>query len=653
MTTPTPYNAKSIQVLTGLEPVRMRPAMFIGSTGVDGLHHCLTELIDNAVDEVLAGACTTLSVRIHTDGSCTVEDDGRGIPTDLMADTGRSALEVVMTTLHSGGKFGGDAYKVSGGLHGVGLSCVNALSSYMSIDVWRDGVHHQQRFERGTPVTEMETAATDRSSGTRILFLPDSTIFSADARWIPSRIGRRLRELAYLNPGLTVRFTDEREGIDTEHRFDGGLSAFVEALNKTRLPIQPKPIALKCQPDGILIHVAMQWTSLYAEEVKSYVNTIWTADGGTHVSGLQRAISDAVRQVASEREEFGTKYKQLRPNDTREGLTAVLSLMMRNPEFQGQTKGRLMNDTVDAHVHSAVRDALVEWMRANPPEARSIIEKALTAARARLAANMARTEAEHISTPGAIDLSTYRKQFGVRSLNWHDSAVWLTDDELLAKHAEMADVAPDAKLLDVCCGSGVVGHAFRNKVSHITGLDITPEMVALARTRLDEVVLGNVFDMPFETDAFDIVSNREVMHLFPHPERMLSEVYRVLKPGGQFVFGQIVPFSAVDAPWMNRIFRKKQPLLHHMFLHEDLLALLEGAGFGNIHTTEINVWENIDVWINTVETSRRHRHEIKEHFFNAPKEVTDVHPFEIKDDGTVMDLWRWVIYACNKPGTQP
>ena len=486
----------------------------------------------------------------------------------------------------------------------------------------------------------------------RILFLPDATIFSADARWIPSRIGRRLRELAYLNPGLTVRFTDEREGIDTEHRFDGGLSAFVQALNKTRLPIQPKPIALKCQPDDILIHVAMQWTSLYAEEVKSYVNTIWTADGGTHVSGLQRAISDAVRQVASEREEFGTKYKQLRPNDTREGLTAVLSLMMRNPEFQGQTKGRLMNDTVDGHVHSAVRDALVEWMRANPAEARSIIEKSLTAARARLAANMARTEAEHISTPGAIDLSTYRKQFGVRSLNWHDSAVWLTDDELLAKHAEMADVASDAKLLDVCCGSGVVGHAFRDKVGHMTGLDITPEMVALARTRLDEVVLGNVFDMPFDSDAFDIVSNREVMHLFPHPERMLSEVYRVLKPGGQFVFGQIVPFSAVDAPWMNRIFRKKQPLLHHMFLHEDLLALLEDAGFGNIHTTEINVWENIDVWINTVETSRRHRHEIKEHFFNAPKEVVDVHPFEIKDDGTVMDLWRWVIYACNKPGTQ-
>ncbi len=630
----------------------MRPAMFIGSTGVDGLHHCLTELIDNAIDEVLACTATRLAVTIHADESCTVEDNGRGIPTEEFGDTGKSALEVVMTTLHAGGKFGSGAYKVSGGLHGVGLSCVNALSDFLTVDVWRDNMHHQQRFERGTPVTKMSKTPGGSATGTRILFKPDASIFSADARWIPSRIGRRLRELAYLNPGLVIRFIDEREGVDDEYSYEGGLSAFVRSLNKTRLPIQAQPISLQVEADALNIQVAMQWTSLYAEEIKSFVNTIATPDGGTHVIGLQRAIADAVRLVAAERPEFGTRHKQLRPNDTREGLTVVLSMMMHDPEFQGQTKGRLMNDTVDATVHSAIRDALVGWMRANPEQAGNIINKALTAARARLAANLARTDAEHVSTPGAIDLDTYRKQFGVRSLNWHDSAVWLTDEQLLAKHAEMADVAPDAKLLDVCCGSGVVGHAFRHKVAHMTGLDITPEMVALARTRLDEVVLGNVFDMPFEADAFDIVSNREVLHLFPHPERMLSEVFRVLKPGGQFVFGQIVPFSAVDAPWMNRIFRKKQPLLHHMFLHEDLLALLKEAGFENIQTTEINVWEDIDIWIDTVETSRRHRHEIKEHFYNAPKEVRDVHPFEIKDDGTVMDLWRWVIYASNKPGKQ-
>ena len=649
MTTPTDYSAKSIQVLTGLEPVRMRPAMFIGSTGTDGLHHCLAELIDNAIDEVLAGASDRLTVTVHSDGSCTVEDNGRGIPTDLFGDTGRPALEVVMTTLHAGGKFGGSAYKVSGGLHGVGLSCVNALSTWLEVDVWRGGQHYRQRYEVGTPTGSMEVVSTTERSGTRITFLPDATIFSKDARWMPSRIGRRLRELAYLNPGLDIRFVDERENIDVSHRYDGGLSQFVESLNKTRLPIQAEPIALRCTPGELQVDVALQWTSLYAEEIKSYVNMVWTVDGGTHVTGLQRAISDAVRQVASEREEFGSKHKQLRPHDTREGLTAVLSVMMRNPEFQGQTKGRLMNDTVDAEVNAAVRDALIAWLRANPDEAGRIIEKALTAARARLAANMARTEAEHITTPGNIDLDSYRKQFGVRSLNWHDSAVWLTDDGLLAKHAEMAKVAPDAKLLDVCCGSGVVGAAFREKVGHITGLDITPEMVALARTRLDEVVLGNVFDMPFGDSGFDIVCNREVMHLFPHPERMLSEVVRVLKPGGQFVFGQIVPFCATDAPWMYRIFRKKQPLLHHMFLHEDLLKLLTDAGLTNIETTEINVWENIDVWIDTVETSRRHRHEIKEHFYNAPKEVRDVHPFEILDDGTVMDLWRWVIYSANKP----
>jgi len=651
MSTPNDYSATSIQVLTGLEPVRMRPSMFIGSTCENGLHHCLTELIDNSIDEVLAGHCSALTVTIHSDESCTVADNGRGIPVDAYGDTGRTALEGVLTHLHAGGKFGGDAYKVSGGLHGVGLSCVNALSSWLEVEVHRDNKQYSQRYERGNPTTPLEVTGNGNgsSTGTQIRFMPDPTIFSDGARWVPSRISRRLRELAYLSPGLSIHFIDEREGIDVHYQFEGGLSAFVINLNKTRLPIQAQPIELHCQPDGIDLHVALQWTSLYAEEIKSYVNTVWTSDGGTHVSGLQRAISEAVTLVAAERSEFGSKHKQIRPLDTREGLTAVLSLMMRNPEFQGQTKGRLMNDTVTSHVRNSVRDSLVAWLRANPVEATKIIEKALSAARARVAANMARTEAEYISSPGAINLDTYRKQFGVRSLNWHDSAVWLTDDALLAKHAEMADVAPDAKLLDVCCGSGVVGNAFRAKVGHITGLDITPEMVAIARTRLDEVVLGNVFDMPFGDDAFDIVSNREVMHLFPHPERMLEQVIRVLKPGGQFVFGQIVPFSAVDAPWMNRIFRKKQPLLHHMFLHEDLLKLLEDAGFTNIHSKEINVWENIDIWIDTVETSRRHRHEIKEHFFNAPQEVRDVHPFELKDDGTVHDLWRWVIYACNKP----
>ena len=623
--------------------------MFIGSTGTDGLHHCLAELIDNSVDEVLAGAADDLSVTVHQDGSCTVEDNGRGIPTGPFGETGQPALEVVMTTLHAGGKFGGSAYKVSGGLHGVGLSCVNALSRWLEVDIWREGQHVQQRYEVGQPTGAMKTLGTTERSGTRITFMPDETIFSPDARWEPSRISRRLRELAYLNPGVRIRFRDERENIDINHCYEGGLSAFVESLNKTRLPIQPKPIALTCAPNDVQVQIALQWTSLYAEEIKSYVNMVWTVDGGTHVSGLQRAIADAVRLVASEREDFGNKYKQIRPNDTREGLTAVLSVMMRNPEFQGQTKGRLMNDTLETDLQQAVGTALADWLRANPEEAGRIIEKALSAARARLAANMARTEAEHITTPGAIDLDSYRKQFGIRSLNWHDSAVWLTDEALLAKHAEMAKVPRDAKLLDVCCGSGVVGAAFRDKVGHITGLDITPEMVALARTRLDEVVLGNVFDMPFADGGFDIVSNREVMHLFPHPEQMLSEVIRVLKPGGQFVFGQIVPFCATDAPWMYRIFRKKQPLLHHMFLHEDLLKLLTDAGFTQIQTTEINVWENIDIWIDTVETSRRHRHEIKEHFYNAPKEVRDVHPFEILDDGTVMDLWRWVIYSANKP----
>jgi len=278
-----------------------------------------------------------------------------------------------------------------------------------------------------------------------------------------------------------------------------------------------------------------------------------------------------------------------------------------------------------------------------------VVAKARTSARARASARRARDRIQHRHRDQEIDEGAYKTQFGIRSKNWHQSAEWIANDDLLAAHAAMCKVAPDARLLDVCCGSGVVGNAFKDKVGSTTGLDITPEMVALSSQRLDKVVQGTVFDLPFPDDSFDIVVNREVMHLFPHPERMLHEVYRVLKPGGQFIFGQIVPYGPEDAAWMHRIFIKKQPLLHHMFMAEDLLELLGTVGFGDIETDEKLLWESIDVWIDTWETSRLHRHEIRELFYNAPAEVRAVHPIEITPDGKVRDLWRWVIFSSWKP----
>jgi len=243
----------------------------------------------------------------------------------------------------------------------------------------------------------------------------------------------------------------------------------------------------------------------------------------------------------------------------------------------------------------------------------------------------------------------YRSQFGERSLNWHDSATWIAHEQLLEEHGSSCTMPSDSVLLDVCCGSGVVGHSFRGRVKKLIGLDITPEMVELSKQRLDEVHLGTVFDIPFPDNQFEVVCNREVMHLMPEPEKMMFEVVRVLKPGGQFVVGQIIPYSPLDAPWMFRNFKKKQPLLYHMFLEDEFEALLKDSGLVNISRKELHVWEDIDVWIDTIETSSWHRHEIRSLYHNAPQSIRDVHPFRIDPDGRIHDCWRWLIYTGYKP----
>ena len=647
---PTPYTADSITVLSGLEPVRQRPGMYIGSTGLEGLHHLVYEVVDNAIDEALAGHCTELTVTLLADGGCAVLDNGRGIPVDAMED-GRTAAEVVLTTLHTGAKFAQSAYKVSGGLHGVGVSCVNALSERLLLDVWRDGGHFQATFSRGKITAPLHRVEDSALRGTRVYFLPDARIFRDVLDFSSDVLSWRLRELAFLNPGLRITFVDQRGAQPTEAVFlyEGGTRSFVAHLNAARIPLHSPPIHIDALCDGVEIDVALQWTSLYAEDTHSFVNSIRTAEGGTHLEGLHRAITDTVRQLAVARGRRGVD--RIRGTDVREGLACVLSLKVPQPEFGGQTKTRLTNAALLEVVRKTVAAHLQQALEADPALAASVIQKALDAARARRASHSAGESARHQLTPEDATPEIYQDQFGERSKNWHDSAVWIAHDELLGRHGAMCKVPPESEALDVCCGSGVVGASFRGRVKKITGLDITPEMVKLSREHLDEVIHGTVYDIPFPDERFELVCNREVMHLMPDPMRMMSEVVRVLKPGGQFVVGQILPFGEADAAWMFRIFKKKQPLLYHMFQEEDFERLLLDAGLVDIEMQEFCVWEDIDVWIDTYETSTLHRHEIRRLFAEAPAEVRAIHPFKILPSGRIQDCWRWCIYSARKPGT--
>jgi DNA gyrase subunit B len=335
--------------------------------------------------------------------------------------------------------------------------------------------------------------------------------------------------------------------------------------------------------------------------------------------------------------------------DILEGLTAVIAVRMSGPMFDSQVKRRLQSTAAGLFVHSAVEQALTAAFAADEDLAQRIVSRALDATRARLAARLASRTARFGRRTVEVDYQVYQRQFGIRSRNWHASCSWLTDQGLLNQHAELCDVPPDARMLDVCCGSGVVGAAFTGRVGETVGLDITPEMVRLASTRLGKVHQGTVYDLPFPDASFDLVVNREVLHLLPVPQRPVAEVFRVLRPGGQFIVGQIVPYADEDAYWMFRIFKKKQPLLFQMFREEDFRRLLLDAGFVDLRMEEYLLWESIDQWIDTHETTPAHRQQIYRLFYDAPQEVRAVHPFEVAPDGSVRDQWRWCVYSVRKP----
>jgi len=405
------YTAADIQVLEGLEAVRRRPGMYIGGTDSRALHHMVYEVVDNAVDEALAGVCDRIEVYIHPDDSVTVIDNGRGIPVDLHPQVKRPALEVVMTRLHAGGKFGGSGYKVSGGLHGVGVSAVNALSQWMEVEVRRDGKIWRQRYERGHPITDVEVVGKlkkDEETGTRVVFLRDPEIFEV-LEYRFDVLAQRFREIAFLTRGVHIRFVDERETPPREMNFyfEGGIATFVRYLNKNRKPLHD-PIYVEKQADDVIVEAAIQYTSEYTESVYAFANTINTPDGGTHLTGLRSAITRTLNDYARKQGLLKSDEPNFTGEDTREGLTAIVSVKLPDPQFESQTKVKLLNAEVRNIVESVVNEAFGQWLESHPREAKQIIEKCKTSFRARLAARKARdlvirkSALESMTLPGKL-----------------------------------------------------------------------------------------------------------------------------------------------------------------------------------------------------------------------------------------------------------
>jgi DNA gyrase subunit B len=396
------YGADKIKVLEGLEAVRKRPAMYIGSTGAPGLHHLVYEIVDNSIDEALAGFCDQVNVTLHIDNSVTVVDNGRGIPVDQHT-SGKSAAEVVLTVLHAGGKFDNDSYKVSGGLHGVGVSVVNALSEALDLEIWRHGQVYKQSYERGTPTTELEVTGTTRKRGTKVTFKPDTQVFET-TEYSFDTLAQRLRELAFLNGGVTITIDDERDGKAHKFMYEGGINAFVQYLNQNKAAVNDKPIHMHGEKDGIDVEIALQWNDGYTETVYTFANNINTHEGGTHLSGFRSALTRTVNfYVGKNNLAKDLKDANIGGDDIREGLTAVISVKIPRPQFEGQTKTKLGNTEVKGIVEAIVNDRLGAFLEENPAVAKRVVAKAIDAARAREAARKAR---DLVRRKGALDNSS-------------------------------------------------------------------------------------------------------------------------------------------------------------------------------------------------------------------------------------------------------
>ena len=421
------YNAEQIHVLEGLEAVRKRPAMYIGSTSSRGLHHLVYEVVDNSIDEALAGYCSDIKVIIHKDNSITVVDNGRGIPVDMMKKEKKPAVEVIMTVLHAGGKFGDGGYKVSGGLHGVGVTCVNALSEKMEVEVRRGGKCYGIEFQKGKTTKKLYEKGDCEVTGTTVHFLPDASIFT-ETEYSYDTLRLRIRELAFLNKGITISLTDERgEGRSESFHFAGGIIEYVSFLDKDKDKLNPKPIYLEGEKNNIIVEVAMQYCDTYSENIFTYVNNINTEEGGTHLSGFRKALTRTINAYARNNKILKDNEDALSGDDVREGLTAVLSLKVPNPQFESQTKIKLGNSEVMPIVDNLVGDTLAEFMEENPSIAKKLVEKAIIAARARMAARKAR---ELTRRKNAMDLGGLPgKLADCKSRNVDDTEIYLVEGD--------------------------------------------------------------------------------------------------------------------------------------------------------------------------------------------------------------------------------
>lgn len=421
------YNAEQIHVLEGLEAVRKRPAMYIGSTSSRGLHHLVYEVVDNSIDEALAGYCSDIKVIIHKDNSITVIDNGRGIPVDMMKKEKKPAVEVIMTVLHAGGKFGDGGYKVSGGLHGVGVTCVNALSEHMEVEVRRGGKCYGIEFAKGKTSKKLYEKGDCETTGTTVHFKPDATIFT-ETEYSYDTLRLRIRELAFLNKAITISLTDERAEDKSEtFHFAGGIIEYVEFMDKDKDKINPKPIYLEGEKNAVIVEVAMQYCDTYSENIFTYVNNINTEEGGTHLSGFRKALTRTINAYARKTNMLKENEDALSGDDVREGLTAVLSLKVQNPQFESQTKIKLGNSEVMPIVDNLVGDTLAEFMEENPQVAKKLVEKAIIAARARLAARKAR---ELTRRKNAMDLGGLPgKLADCKSRNVEDTEIYLVEGD--------------------------------------------------------------------------------------------------------------------------------------------------------------------------------------------------------------------------------
>jgi DNA gyrase subunit B len=407
--TTTSYGAKDIQILEGLEAVRRRPGMYVGGTDIKALHHLVYEVVDNSIDEALAGVCNRIIVIIHADSSVSVEDNGRGIPVDLHPEKGKSALEIVMTVLHAGGKFGGGSYKVSGGLHGVGVSAVNALSEWCEVEVYREGKVHFQRYERGIPQDAVKEIGkcNPKQTGTKTTFRFDTTLFKGDLDYKFDTLVQRFREMAFVTRKVTLKLVDERVSRETTFYFEGGITSFVRYLNRNREKLHPVVYCEK-EVEGIGVEAAIQFTDAYSESVYSFANTINTIDGGTHMTGLRAALTRVINDYARRNNFIKENETNFTGDDTREGLTAIVSVKHPDPQFESQTKVKLMNPEVQTYVQQVVGESFSTFLEENPSAGRAIIQKCLTSARARDAARKARdlvirkSTLESLTLPGKL-----------------------------------------------------------------------------------------------------------------------------------------------------------------------------------------------------------------------------------------------------------